>query len=60
METGHFPLRDLLEADEIFLTNSIKGIISVNDVQGRPLKEFPSADQLRVAYWKEITAQTKI
>ena len=30
VETGQFPLSDLLEADEIFLTNSMKGIVSVN------------------------------
>lgn len=57
VEAGHFPLGDLLEADEIFLTNSLKGIVSVNDMQGRSLRAFPSADQLRQAYAEAVAAQ---
>jgi len=57
VETGHFPLADLLKADEIFLTNSIKGIVSVNEAPGRTLEDFSRADQLREAYAKDVTAQ---
>jgi branched-subunit amino acid aminotransferase/4-amino-4-deoxychorismate lyase len=57
VETGYFPLGDLLEADEIFVTNSMKGIVSVNDVPGRSWKAFPSADKLRQAYAEAVAAQ---
>jgi branched-subunit amino acid aminotransferase/4-amino-4-deoxychorismate lyase len=57
VEAGHFPLGDLLEADEIFVTNSMKGIVSMNDVGGRALGAFPIADQLRQAYAEAVAAQ---
>jgi branched-subunit amino acid aminotransferase/4-amino-4-deoxychorismate lyase len=57
VETGHFPLGDLLDADEIFLTNSMKGIVSVNAVPGRSLSAFPSADHLRKEYAEAVAAQ---
>ena len=59
VETGHFPLDDLLEADEIFVTNSLKGIVSVNGVAGRSLTAFPCADKLREAYAAAVAAQLK-
>jgi branched-subunit amino acid aminotransferase/4-amino-4-deoxychorismate lyase len=59
VETDRFPLRDLLEADEIFLTNSMKGIVSVNEVSGRSLGAFPSADKLRKTYAEAVAAQLK-
>jgi len=58
VETGHFPLGDLLEADEIFLTNSMKGIVSVDAVEGRGLGDFTCADELRRGYEAAIRAQT--
>jgi branched-chain amino acid aminotransferase/4-amino-4-deoxychorismate lyase len=57
VEAGHFPLGNLLEADEIFVTNSMKGIVSVNGVEGRSLSAFPSADPLRKAYAEAVAAQ---
>jgi branched-subunit amino acid aminotransferase/4-amino-4-deoxychorismate lyase len=57
VEAGHFPLGDLLAADEIFLTNSIRGIVSVSDAQGRSLEAFPCADKLREAYAESVAAQ---
>jgi len=59
VETGHFPVADLLEADEIFLTNSMKGIVSVNDVSGRSLRAFSIADKLRKTYAEAVAAQLK-
>ena len=59
VETGHFPLSDLLEAGEIFLTNSMKGIVSVNSVEGRSLKAFPCADKLREVYAEAVAAQLR-
>jgi branched-subunit amino acid aminotransferase/4-amino-4-deoxychorismate lyase len=59
VEAGHFPLTDLIEADEIFLTNSMKGIVSVNEMAGRSLGAFQSADQLRKAYAEAVAAQLR-
>jgi 4-amino-4-deoxychorismate lyase len=56
-EQGHFPLDDLLSADEIFLTNSIRGIVSVRSLEGRPLKNFSEAGQLRAQYTAFIAKQ---
>jgi len=59
VEAGHFPLGGLLEADEIFVTTSMKGIVSINEVPGRALKAFPSADKLRAEYAEAVAAQIK-
>jgi len=58
-EEGHCPLDDLLKADEIFLTNSIKGIVSVNQVEDRTLSDFSLADKLRKTYTHAINAQLR-
>jgi branched-subunit amino acid aminotransferase/4-amino-4-deoxychorismate lyase len=50
VEEGHFALEDLLEADEIFLTNSMRGVVSVRALEGRALEEFTAAEALRVEY----------
>ncbi|MCE0485133.1 MAG: aminotransferase class IV [Methylacidiphilales bacterium] len=55
--TGPFPLDELLEADEVFVTNSMKGIVSMNECQGRSLVDFSTAEGLRNEYAKEIAAQ---
>lgn len=57
VEEGHFPLDDLFEADEIFLTNSLKGIVSIRNVEGRPVEAFSSAASLRVEYEKALKKQ---
>jgi branched-chain amino acid aminotransferase/4-amino-4-deoxychorismate lyase len=49
-ETGHFPLGDLREADEVFLTNSLRGIASVHCVEDRLMPSTSTADRLRKAY----------
>jgi branched-subunit amino acid aminotransferase/4-amino-4-deoxychorismate lyase len=59
VETGHFPITDLLEAEEIFVTNSIKGIASVAEFGGRSFTAFPSADRLRDEYAAAVAAQIK-
>jgi 4-amino-4-deoxychorismate lyase len=59
VEQGHYPAKDLEEADEIFITNSMRGIVSVNEVQGRRLKACPFADKLRAAYGDAAAAQLK-
>jgi 4-amino-4-deoxychorismate lyase len=57
VEMGHFASTELLEADEIFLTNSMKGIVSVNEIGRRVLTEFPHADELRGKYAAAIASQ---
>jgi 4-amino-4-deoxychorismate lyase len=55
--TGHFPVSDLQNADEIFLTNSLRGIVSVNGLPGRDLFDFASGDKLREEYANAVAAQ---
>jgi branched-subunit amino acid aminotransferase/4-amino-4-deoxychorismate lyase len=57
VEEGRFPLTDLLEADEIFLTNSMRGIVSVIEMAGRPLGGFLSADALHRQYAEAVAAE---
>ena len=59
VKCGHFPLSDLAEADEIFVTNSMKGIVSVKAFQRRALKAYPVADQLRSMYALAVAAQAR-
>ncbi len=57
VRSGHFPASDLLEAEEIFLTSSMKGIVSVGAVKGRTYKRYITADELREEYEEEIARQ---
>jgi branched-chain amino acid aminotransferase/4-amino-4-deoxychorismate lyase len=54
VEQGHYSLAELMAADEIFLTNSMKGIVSVNKIANRDFDSFPAADGLREAFAGEI------
>ena len=56
-EQGHFGFDDLLSADEIFLTNSMKGIVSAKSIEGRELVDYPTADRLRQAYADAVELQ---
>jgi branched-chain amino acid aminotransferase/4-amino-4-deoxychorismate lyase len=55
-EASHFPLSEQLEADEIFLTNSMRGIVSVSRVEDRPVLSTSTAERLRKAY-EEMVAR---
>ena len=55
--SGHFSPDDLLEAEEIFITNSLKGIVSVRAIKERSFDNFPAADELREKYAGEVAAQ---
>jgi branched-subunit amino acid aminotransferase/4-amino-4-deoxychorismate lyase len=57
VRSGHFPASDLLEAEEIFLTSSLRGIVSVGAVKGRTYKRYLTADDLRAEYEEEIARQ---
>jgi len=59
VEVGHFSLNDLLEADEIFLTNSMKGIVSIHTVEGAMCEDFSCANALRLEYTEIIAKQLK-
>lgn len=60
VEEGFFPVADLFAADEIFLSNSLRGIVSVTVWEGRELRDFSAADQLRAAYEGEVARQVKV
>ena len=57
VESGRFPAQDLIQADEIFLSNSMRGIVSVGAIGTRVLKDFSSAEKLRSAYEDEVKRQ---
>jgi branched-subunit amino acid aminotransferase/4-amino-4-deoxychorismate lyase len=59
IETGHFPLSDLLGADEIFLTNSMRGIVLVSRIEGKALPSMKYATRLREAYDQAVAAQLR-
>jgi branched-chain amino acid aminotransferase/4-amino-4-deoxychorismate lyase len=54
VEPGHFSLDDLLGAEEIFLTNSMRGIVSVCRVEGRLLPSSEAATRLQATYEDEV------
>jgi 4-amino-4-deoxychorismate lyase len=60
VEEGSFPLDDLLEADEIFLTNSMRGIVSARAVEGRAVESDATAKSLRREYAAEVKRQARI
>jgi 4-amino-4-deoxychorismate lyase len=49
-EEGCFPLNELVGADEIFLTNSLRGIVSVGALEGEKRTDFSRAEELRRKY----------
>ena len=51
---GSFPLEGLARADEIFWTNSLRGIVSINEFSGRSLADFSQAAALRRHYAREL------
>ena len=59
VEQGLYSLVELQGADEIFLTNSMKGIISINHFEQRAFTSFPCADALREAYDREVAARSQ-
>ena len=53
---GFYGVNELLTADEIFITNSLRGIVSISSIEGCALKDFATADTLRRAYDKACQA----
>jgi branched-subunit amino acid aminotransferase/4-amino-4-deoxychorismate lyase len=58
-EVGRFALDELVGADEIFLTNSLRGIVSVNALEGAALTDFSCADEIRKQYARAIKEQLR-
>jgi branched-chain amino acid aminotransferase/4-amino-4-deoxychorismate lyase len=56
VEEGHFPVDDLVGADEIFLTNSLRGIVSVNAFEEQSRHDFSRAGELRREYEEAVNA----
>jgi 4-amino-4-deoxychorismate lyase len=56
VEEGHFALDQLLGADEIFLTNSLRGIVSISELEGQARTDFSAADKLRARYEAAVRA----
>jgi branched-subunit amino acid aminotransferase/4-amino-4-deoxychorismate lyase len=57
VEQGHFPIAELLQADEVFVTNSLLGIISMAKIGERVLEPVRVADALRETYGCEVAAR---
>lgn len=55
-EEGHFALNELTGADEIFLTSSLRGIVSITALEGRAYTDFSSANELRLSYERAVNA----
>lgn len=60
VEEGIYPSSDLDEAEEIFLTNSMRGIVSVSRIQGGPSLSTDLADDLRSAYDEAVAKMTAV
>jgi branched-subunit amino acid aminotransferase/4-amino-4-deoxychorismate lyase len=57
VKEGEFDPDDLLGADEIFLTNSMRGIVSVNAIEGDLRSDFSEAEGLRMEYEEAVAKQ---
>ena len=49
VEEGRFPLERLLDADEVFLTSSVREVMPVTAVDGKPVAKGPAAAALQAA-----------
>jgi branched-subunit amino acid aminotransferase/4-amino-4-deoxychorismate lyase len=54
VEVGAFTLDELVGAEEIFLTNSLRGIVSVDALEGSALSDFSFADEARRQYDRAV------
>jgi 4-amino-4-deoxychorismate lyase len=56
VEEGAYPLSDLLEADEVFTSSSVREVMPLVAVDGRSLDRGPAADELQAAL-RELAAK---
>lgn len=54
IHSGHYPLKRLNDADEIFVTNSLMGIVAAKSLNGQNRPIGPLSRQLQKEYFKEI------
>jgi branched-subunit amino acid aminotransferase/4-amino-4-deoxychorismate lyase len=59
VKAGYFPSSDILKADEVFITNSLRGIVSVKQVKGKTWYRFPVAHKLREEYAEAVGVQVR-
>jgi 4-amino-4-deoxychorismate lyase len=56
VEEGSYPLERLLSAEEAFTSSSIREVMPLVEIDGRPLARGPAADRLQSAL-RELTAK---
>lgn len=56
VEEGVYPLADLLAADEAFTSSSVREVMPLVEVDGRPLRRGPASDRLQAAL-RELAAK---
>jgi branched-subunit amino acid aminotransferase/4-amino-4-deoxychorismate lyase len=56
VEEGEYPLEALLSAEEIFTSSSVREVMPVVDLDGRPFARGPAADALQTAL-RELAAR---
>lgn len=49
VEEGVYPLADAAQADEVFTSSSVREVLPVVELDGRPLGRGPAADELQAA-----------
>jgi 4-amino-4-deoxychorismate lyase len=49
VEEGSYPLEDLLGAEEAFTSSSVREVMPLVEIDGRPLDRGPAADELQAA-----------
>ena len=54
VEVDRFALDELVGAEEIFLTSSVRGIVSVGSLEGASLTDFSCADEVRREYDRAV------
>jgi branched-subunit amino acid aminotransferase/4-amino-4-deoxychorismate lyase len=46
---GVFPLGDLMEAEEVFTSSSVREVMPAAELDGRPVRRGPAAEALQAA-----------
>jgi 4-amino-4-deoxychorismate lyase len=59
VEEGVFPLENLLVADEVFTSSSVREIMPLIEIDGRSLRRGPAADDLQAALRAAASAPAK-
>jgi len=55
VEEGEYALADLLRADEVFTSSSIRELMPVTELDGHPIPRGPAADELQAALRRAAT-----